>query len=510
MAHRASDRRSLIEQFEARGMLAVSLGLAGPVAAVVEGEPAAFTLSLSEPSKVAQRVAITLREETASLGTDFYAPPTTNFVFAPGQRQIEFRVPTLRDSGKPRTEGFERFRVIATPADRALGARTATVTIADDVAQPGISVADISLNEGNFGTTAAVFTVTLDAGYPKPVSVAYATANGTATTADADFSGTSGTIIFAPGETSKAVSVSVAGDRKIEFDETFQLVLSRSANAQITRKAATCTIRNDEVDTPGFQIDVVFVDSPLGPVPEAVRALAREAAARWSRVIVGDLASVTASGIFVDDFELTVSMGLLDGEPNGAGGAIANAAPTEYRPGTRGLPRRGETGLDPADVSNLTTASEKAWIVDVITHELGHALGFGAYYKPFSPFVVGNTFTGANAVREYRAAFRTRSTSVPLQPAVRGHWDETVFGVELMTPYATSIGTPMPISRVTIGALQDMGYTVNYSAAEPYSPIIRAAQNAIAMTSSPTDLASATSSTRTAGMRARSFAMTRS
>lgn len=492
-----------IETLESRSMLAVTLALEGPTAAVVEGEPAMFVLALPQPMKTPQRVEVSLVAGTATLGTDFYAPKTTTCTFAPGQQRLEFRVPTLRDAGVPKMEGLETFRVIATPADRTLGTQTATVSIADYIVPPGVSITNVALNEGNFGASNAEFTITLDARYPKPVTVTYATADGTATAADSDFIPSTGTISFAPGELSKKITVSVTGDRKVELDETFQLVLTNSTNSQIARKSATCTIRNDEVNAPGFQIDLTFVNSPTGPVPSEVQALAREAAARWSRIIVGDLSSVTARGLFVDDFELTVQMGLLGGSPNGAGGAIANAAPTEFRAGPRGLPTRGITGLDPADVSDLTSASQRAWVIDVITHELGHALGFGAGFKPFDPFVAGNTFTGPNALREYRSAFRTTATSVPLEAGIRGHWDESVFGDELMTPYATSVGIPMPISRITVGALQDMGYTVSYSAAERYSPVMRAASFAAAMSSSAT----ASNSTAFAGGTTRSRAL---
>src|SRR5262245_11564710 len=48
------------------------------------------------------------------------------------------------------------------------------------------------------------------------------------------------------------------------------------------------------------------------------------------------------------------------------------------------------------------------------------------------------------------------------------HWSEAVFDNELMTGFAESPGVSMPLSIVTIGGLQDLGYTVDYSAADPY------------------------------------------
>src|SRR5262249_6473530 len=89
-------------------------------------------------------------------------------------------------------------------------------TIQDD---DSLVVDDVSVAEGDAGTTTAVFTVRLLAPRPFPVSVAYATANGSAS-AGADYLSAAGTLTFAPGETEKAVEVTVIGDRLNEANET--------------------------------------------------------------------------------------------------------------------------------------------------------------------------------------------------------------------------------------------------------------------------------------------------
>src|SRR5437764_10206132 len=99
---------------------------------------------------------------------------------------------------------------------------------------PAISIDDISVFEGNNGLTNATFTVTLSSSSSETVSVRYATANATAK-AGRDYIATSGTVTFAPGETSETILVPVIGDQSPERDETFIVRLTSPANAAIAR-----------------------------------------------------------------------------------------------------------------------------------------------------------------------------------------------------------------------------------------------------------------------------------
>ena len=112
---------------------------------------------------------------------------------------------------------------------------------------PDLSVADITVDEGDSGRTLAVFTITLSRGSSRPVTVAYATRGGSAT-AGTDFVATSGTLTFAPGEHTRTVSVPVIGDTRREPDEQFILELSNAQNARLGRAQAAATIRNDDLD----------------------------------------------------------------------------------------------------------------------------------------------------------------------------------------------------------------------------------------------------------------------
>lgn len=127
---------------------------------------------------------------------------------------------------------------------------TASITIADDDATPSVSINDVSVTEGNSGTTNAVFSVTLSSASNQTVKVDFATANGTAT-AGSDYQSQSGTLTFAPGDLSKTITVLVNGDTANEANETFFVNLSNAQNSTIGDNQGLGTILND--DAPGVQ-----------------------------------------------------------------------------------------------------------------------------------------------------------------------------------------------------------------------------------------------------------------
>ena len=103
--------------------------------------------------------------------------------------------------------------------------------------QQTIAVSDVSKAEGDTGQTSFVFQVTLAGGGTEPVSVDYHTEDGSATTADSDYTPLPvQTLTFAPGETSKPVTVNVTGDIDFEANENFTLVLSNPVNAVDLRR----------------------------------------------------------------------------------------------------------------------------------------------------------------------------------------------------------------------------------------------------------------------------------
>ena len=111
-----------------------------------------------------------------------------------------------------------------------------------------LGIDDVSITEGHSGTADAVFTVTLTPAADQTVTVAYATAAGTAT-AGTDFASRSGTLTFAAGTTTRTIAVAVNGDTANEPNETFFVNLSSPAGAVIADAQGRGTILNDDATT---------------------------------------------------------------------------------------------------------------------------------------------------------------------------------------------------------------------------------------------------------------------
>ena len=109
-----------------------------------------------------------------------------------------------------------------------------------------VAISDVSKKEGNSGSTAFVFAVTVSGSPLSTVTVDWATAPGTAS-AGSDFLAASGTVTFNPGVTTQTVTVSGLGDTVREANETFVVNLSNpSANAYIGDGQGVATITNDD------------------------------------------------------------------------------------------------------------------------------------------------------------------------------------------------------------------------------------------------------------------------
>lgn len=204
---------------------------------------ATFTVTLSATSP--QEIFVTFATATNTAGSGDFTTQTGTLTFAPGETS---KTITIAVTGDTVDETDESFFVNLSNANGATITDAQGVgTITDDDG-PNITINDVSVTEGNSGQTNATFTVTLSAASPQQVTVAFATANGSAT-AGSDYTTTSGTLTFAPGETTKTISVPVLGDMVGEGNENFFVNLSGATNASITDAQGIGTILDDEFGT---------------------------------------------------------------------------------------------------------------------------------------------------------------------------------------------------------------------------------------------------------------------
>jgi hypothetical protein len=188
-------------------------------------------------------VRYTTVDGTATGASD-YVGGTGTLSFPPGTTTQTLAIPVVGDAV---SEGTEAFSVVL---DNPLGATitdaTGTGTIVDDDNLPTVSVAAPGpVTEGNAGQAPAVFTVALSAPSGLPVTMTYATVDGTAI-APGDYIATTGTLTIPAGETGGTIAVPVLGDSVDEADETFTLTLSNAAGATLATATATATIADDD------------------------------------------------------------------------------------------------------------------------------------------------------------------------------------------------------------------------------------------------------------------------
>jgi hypothetical protein len=222
------------------------------------------------------------------------------------------------------------------------------------------------------------------------------------------------------------------------------------------------------VATSAFTIEVRF----LGGLTQSQKDAFKAAADCWTRVIVGALPSVMVDGELVRGVLILAQGANIDGR----GKVLGQAGPTRLRSAgagaAAGIPAKGEMTFDTADMADM---EQRGTLRDVITHEMGHVLGIGTVWshKGLLHGAGGTnpTFLGTVAMREYGILKNTGPTAVPVEntggrgrPTPTGR--DIVFGTELMTGFVGDAGNPL--SRLTVASLEDLGYGVDLSGAEPY------------------------------------------
>ncbi len=198
---------------------------------------AVFVVTLSAESDAVVTVAYATADGSAEAGLD-YSSRSGTLTFAVGDTEKEIRVSITDDALDEEAETFE-VRLSA-PVGAVLSNVVATGTILDN--EPSLRIDDVTVAEA---AGEAVFKVTLSPQSNWEVTLAYATADGSAE-AGLDYSLDSGTLTFAVGDTEKEIRIPITDDALDEEDETFTVTLTNPSSAGVTRPVATGTIEDDD------------------------------------------------------------------------------------------------------------------------------------------------------------------------------------------------------------------------------------------------------------------------
>jgi hypothetical protein len=218
--------------------------------------PGTFTISLSAPSTRAVTVRYATKDGTAIADAPGrpgdYQPVSGMLTLPPHTTSATVDVPIRGDRVVEPDEVF--YLVLSQPQGARLGVAQATGEILDDDGPtgpgsgPALTIDDAQVNEGDSGRTPVQVIVSLSTASAKPVTVDYATADGSAT-AGVDYDAVSGRLQFPAGTTHRVITVPVRGDTEQEGDEDFVVQLSNPVGATLARETARVEILDD--DGPG-------------------------------------------------------------------------------------------------------------------------------------------------------------------------------------------------------------------------------------------------------------------
>jgi Leishmanolysin len=247
-----------------------------------------------------------------------------------------------------------------------------------------------------------------------------------------------------------------------------------------TTNTTNNTTNTTTINNVTFTIQLELADIALC----ADQVVFAQAAYTWQSIIAHDLADIdtAAEGLtarddgctwpaIIDDLYICATYARIDGPSK-----VLGYAGPEYVRNDNLLPISGIMVFDKSDLAMLRQGNG---FLDTILHEMGHVIGLGSLwqYANLATEAPNCTYLGVHANAEYQALSRCgRNATLPLErKGGRGtacvHWDEDCLGDELMTGYlSTANGDSMrsPLSRLSIAAVQDLGYDVDYSRANPF------------------------------------------
>jgi hypothetical protein len=226
-----------------------------------------------------------------------------------------------------------------------------------------------------------------------------------------------------------------------------------------------------------YTVTLRFINTPTA----AQRQFFEVAAAKWQSILIGDVpdssgtipARSCGNSFKTPSFNGTVDDVLIDVllQPIDGPGAVLGAAGPCLARSQDFLTLYGLMFFDTDDLAFL---QQNNILDEVVVHEMGHVLGIGTLWDFNRDLLQGTAadprFVGPNAIAGFHDV-GGRGATIPVEegggPGTRfSHWDEETFDAELMTGFI-ALGES-PLSVMTIGSMQDLGYVVNNNAADRY------------------------------------------
>lgn len=209
--------------------------------------PFSFQVDLSGPSADIVSVSFATSDGTAEAGSDYTAVSDV-LTFDPGETSKSISVEVRGDDVHESDETF--FVILSNPVNATISMGTATGTIENDDALD-LTIDDVSLMEGDSGTTAFSFTLSLSNPSQLSSSVGYKVTPVSAS-AGIDYVPATGTVTFSPGTTALPLQVDVVGEKDHEIDETFTVDLLSPSVLTILDDKGLGTILDDDMEcSPG-------------------------------------------------------------------------------------------------------------------------------------------------------------------------------------------------------------------------------------------------------------------
>lgn len=232
-------------------------------AVVVEGNAgtvqATFVVALSGASSQTVSFSFATTNGTATAGSDYVATSGAAS-FAPGEVEKPVVVLINGDTVDEQQETY--FLDISNVVNATVSSNRGNGVIVDNDG-PTVSINDISITEGNSGTKAATFTLTLSGPSVEAIAVRATTADGTAT-ASSDYNSINVAVIFQPGVVTRTLDVPIIGDTNLEPNETFSVNLSEPFGTTIADGAGVGTILDD---------DTLLILEQSGPAAQQAAAI---------------------------------------------------------------------------------------------------------------------------------------------------------------------------------------------------------------------------------------------